>query len=72
MLAAIDPVVAPWALSDPTDPRHKYILGLRTRLGGLLHKASITLRRDDGNAIDTIQLLVRCSYVIADIKLNVA
>jgi proteasome activator subunit 4 len=63
MIAVIEPLQSGFALTDPSDPRHQYITGLKRRFGELLHKASDALRsQGEENILDAVHMLVRrCS-----------
>lgn len=59
MIACIDPLNSGFALSDPTDPRHQYITGLRRKFGEFLHKASVSLQQQgEENTVDAVHGLV--------------
>ncbi len=61
MIACIEPVNSGFALSDPSDPRHQYIIGLRRKYGEFLHKASVSLRQQgEENTVDAVHGLVSC------------
>ncbi|KAK7691508.1 hypothetical protein QCA50_004907 [Cerrena zonata] len=60
MLAAVEPISAPWVLRDPAHPDYQYLTDLRKQFGTLLHQSSMMLRHDEGSAIDAIQVLT-CS-----------
>ena len=61
MIASIEPLKSGFALDDPTDPRHRYLTGIKRRFGELLHKASVTLLSQEGeeNILDAVLMLVR-------------
>ncbi|CCM01642.1 uncharacterized protein FIBRA_03703 [Fibroporia radiculosa] len=60
MIAAIEPLNAGFALTDPNDPRHQYITRLRHRFGQFLHRASESLRQQgEENTVDAVQMLIR-------------
>ncbi|CDO70270.1 hypothetical protein BN946_scf184942.g70 [Trametes cinnabarina] len=55
MIATIEPLASGFALSDPADPRHKYIAGLRHKYGEFLHKASLSLQQQgEENTVDAV------------------
>ncbi|KAM5538277.1 hypothetical protein V8D89_008164 [Ganoderma adspersum] len=60
MIACIEPLNSGFALSDPNDPRHQYITGLRRKYGEFLHKASVSLRQQgEENTVDAVHGLMR-------------
>ncbi|KAI1797633.1 hypothetical protein LXA43DRAFT_1126323 [Ganoderma leucocontextum] len=60
MIACIEPLNSGFALSDPSDPRHQYITGLRRKYGEFLHKASVSLRQQgEENTVDAVHGLIR-------------
>ena len=59
MIGCIEPLNAGFALSDPNDPRHAYITGLRRKYGEFLHQASVSLQRQgEENTVDAVHALV--------------
>lgn len=59
MIASIEPLSAGFALADPKDPRHQYITSLKQRFGGLLYKASTSMRtQSEENVLDAVHMLV--------------
>ena len=59
MIACVEPLNAGFALSDPEDPRHQYITGLRRTFGEFLHKASVSLQQQgEENTVDAVHGLV--------------
>ncbi|KAH9921997.1 uncharacterized protein BXZ73DRAFT_91690 [Epithele typhae] len=76
MIACVEPLNAGFALSDPNDPRHQYITGLRRKFGEFLHKASVSLRQQgEENTVDAVHGLVPIYYLQADryqSELNIA
>ncbi len=59
MIGHITPLKSCFVLTDPSDPRHVYLTGLRSRFGTFLNKASASLRQQgDVNTIDAVHLLV--------------
>ncbi|KAI0359128.1 hypothetical protein OH77DRAFT_1473765 [Trametes cingulata] len=60
MIASVEPVNSGFALSDPADPRHQYITGLRRKFGEFLHKASVSLQQQgEENTVDAVHGLLR-------------
>ncbi|KAI0336090.1 hypothetical protein GY45DRAFT_1316150 [Cubamyces sp. BRFM 1775] len=60
MIATIEPLNSGFALSDPADPRHQYITGLRRKFGEFLHKASVSLQQQgEENTVDAVHGLLR-------------
>ncbi|KAL7285721.1 hypothetical protein ACG7TL_000826 [Trametes sanguinea] len=60
MIATIEPLNSGFALSDPADPRHQYISGLRRKFGEFLHKASVSLQQQgEENTVDAVHGLLR-------------
>ncbi|KAI9066676.1 hypothetical protein FKP32DRAFT_1589371 [Trametes sanguinea] len=60
MIATIEPLNSGFALSDPEDPRHQYISGLRRKFGEFLHKASVSLQQQgEENTVDAVHGLLR-------------
>ncbi|KAI0639143.1 hypothetical protein C8Q77DRAFT_1152142 [Trametes polyzona] len=60
MIATVEPLNSGFALSDPTDPRHQYITGLRRKFGEFLHKASVSLQQQgEENTVDAVHGLLR-------------
>lgn len=63
MIATIEPLNSGFALSDPADPRHQYITGLRRKFGQFLHEASASLQQQgEENTVDAVHGLV--SYIL--------
>lgn len=59
MIASVESVNSGFCLSDPDDPRHQYIIGIRHRFGDFLHKASMSLRQQgEENTVDAVHMLV--------------
>ncbi|KAI0724287.1 hypothetical protein C8T65DRAFT_714470 [Cerioporus squamosus] len=60
MIACVEPLNSGFALSNPEDPRHQYITGLRRKFGEFLHKASVSLQQQgEENTVDAVHGLVR-------------
>ncbi|KAL1951774.1 hypothetical protein VTO73DRAFT_923 [Trametes versicolor] len=60
MIATIEPLNSGFALSDPADPRHQYITGLRRKFGQFLHEASASLQQQgEENTVDAVHGLLR-------------
>ncbi|KAI0374438.1 hypothetical protein BV20DRAFT_1049238 [Pilatotrama ljubarskyi] len=60
MIASVEPLNSGFALSDPADPRHQYITGLRRKFGEFLHKASVSLQQQgEENTVDAVHGLLR-------------
>ncbi|PCH33392.1 ARM repeat-containing protein [Wolfiporia cocos MD-104 SS10] len=60
MIATLEPLNAGFALTDPGDPRHQYIMSLKRRFGELLHIASESLRQQgEESTVDAVQMLIR-------------
>ena len=68
MIAVMGPVKAGFVLSNPTDPRHRYIIAIRQRFGRLLHKASASLlQQGEENTVDAVQTLVGLSKIVSSL-----
>lgn len=64
MLASLEALNAGFCLTDPSDPRHQYMSGLRWRFGDFLHRASASLRQQgEENTVDAVHMLVRIESV---------
>ncbi|KAJ3917772.1 hypothetical protein F5877DRAFT_79643 [Lentinula edodes] len=60
MLASLEALNAGFCLTDPSDPRHQYMSGLRWRFGEFLHRASVSLRQQgEENTVDAVHMLLR-------------
>ncbi|KAJ4489583.1 hypothetical protein C8J55DRAFT_557490 [Lentinula edodes] len=60
MLASLEALNAGFCLTDPSDPRHQYMSGLRWRFGDFLHRASVSLRQQgEENTVDAVHMLLR-------------
>ncbi|KAJ8514936.1 hypothetical protein ONZ45_g7571 [Pleurotus djamor] len=60
MIGFVDPLNAGFSLTDPSDPRHRYITTLRRRFGWFLHNASLALlQQGEENTVDAVNMLVR-------------
>lgn len=58
MIGYAEPVNSGFCLTDPEDPRHKYISGLRRRFGEFLHRASTSLlNQGDENTVHAVRSL---------------
>lgn len=67
MIASVAPINSGFALTDPSDPRYQYFLGVKHRFGKFLHDASVSLRaQGEENTVDAVQILVR----VQDTKLK--
>ncbi len=72
MIACVEPLNSGFALSDPEDPRHQYITGLRRKFGEFLHKASVSLQQQgEENTVDAVHglvsvLLPRCAIICSE------
>lgn len=65
MIASIEPVNSGFCLTNPEDPRYKYVTALRQRFGIFLHSASVTLRQQgEENTVDAVHMLVRGDYLL--------
>ena len=63
MIASIAPINSGFALTDPEDPRYKYLMQVRERFGTFLHNASVNLRQQgEENTVDAVQVLVGVSH----------
>lgn len=61
MIAHCEPLQSCFVLTDPQDPRYKFVTGLRHRFGRFLRNASDSLRKQgEENTIDAVHVLV-CS-----------
>lgn len=59
MIACVEPLNSGFALSDPDDPRHRYITSLRRKFGEFLHQASVSLQQQgEENTVDAVHGLV--------------
>lgn len=59
MIASVPPLDSGFILTDPLDPRYKFITGLKHRFGEFLHNASVSLRsQGEENTLDAVQMLV--------------
>jgi hypothetical protein len=59
MIASVPPLDSGFILTDPSDPRYKFITGLKHRFGEFLHNASVSLRsQGEENTLDAVQMLV--------------
>ncbi|KAH8120571.1 ARM repeat-containing protein [Phellopilus nigrolimitatus] len=66
MIGHVDALKSCFVLTDPTDPRHKYLTGLRRRFGIFLRKASSSLRQQgEENTIDAVHILIRAIRTFA-------
>lgn len=64
MIASVAPISSGFALTDPQDPRYKYLTQIRSRYGNFLHNASVSLRQQgEENTVDAVQILVRLLHV---------
>lgn len=73
MIASVDPLKSGFALDDPSDPRHRYLTGIKRRFGELLHKASVTLlsREGEENVLDAVLMLARNLVIVRlELELN--
>lgn len=60
MIAHCEPLQSCFVLTDPQDPRYKFVSGLRHRFGRFLRNASDSLRKQgEENTIDAVHVLVR-------------
>lgn len=60
MIVFVPPMEAGFCLTDPKDPRHKYMTQLKARYGEFLHTASTSLRKQgEENTVDAVHALVR-------------
>ena len=59
MIASVEPINSGFVITDPEDPRHQYLLGVKHRFGRFLHSASVSLRQQgEENTVDAVQMLV--------------
>ena len=59
MIASAEPINSGFVVTDPEDPRYKYLLGVKHRFGRFLHSASVSLRQQgEENTVDAVQMLV--------------
>lgn len=62
MIGHIEPLSSCFVLTDPSDPRYKYLTSLRRRFGTFLKSASSSLRQQgEENTVDAVHMLVRYS-----------
>ena len=60
MIGHAAPLRACFVLTEPADPRYKYIANLRRRFGEFLRSASTSLRQQgEENTVDAVHILVR-------------
>lgn len=60
MIGHVEPLKSCFVLTDPSDPRHKYLTDLRRRFGHFLIAASSSLRQQgEENTVDAVHVLVR-------------
>jgi proteasome activator subunit 4 len=60
MIAHMEQLNSGFPLTDPTDPRYQYYMGLRQRFGRFLHRASVSLlRQGEQSSVDAVVILVR-------------
>ena len=63
MIASVEPINSGFVITDPEDPRYKYLLGVKHRFGRFLHSASVSLRQQgEENTVDAVQMLV-CPFI---------
>ena len=63
MIGHVEPLKACFILTDPSDPRHKYITKLHRRFGDFLRNASASLRQQgEENTVDAVHILVCTIY----------
>ena len=59
MIASVEPINSGFVITDPEDPRYKYLLGVKHRFGRFLHSASVSLRQQgEENTVDAVQMLL--------------
>ncbi|KAG6902315.1 hypothetical protein C0995_001694 [Termitomyces sp. Mi166 len=60
MIASISPIASGFCLTDPEDPRYRYVSSLRNRFGMFLHRASVSLQQQgEENTVDAVDMLIR-------------